>query len=58
MNVCVHMGVCGLVCGGGGVTDCGPTDHRKPQETRGGGVEGGVVVVGPNMEQRVSLSLG
>ena len=50
---------------GGGVKDCGPTDHRKPQETGGEmcvcacvwrwGL--GVVVVGSNMERHhVTLS--
>lgn len=46
----LHMGACGLLClcvwWGGVVTDCGPTDHRQPQETGGGGM-GGRAVVGP-----------
>ncbi len=42
MSVCVYVCVCIRVCvwvGVGGVIDCGPTDHRKPQEieVRGGG---------------------
>lgn len=56
----LHMGACGLLClcvwWGGVVTDCGPTDHRQPQETGGGGMGGVALWSGQNMEQRVLLS--
>lgn len=53
----MRVGCCVSVSGGGGVvTDCGPTDHRQPQETGGGGMGGVALWSGQNMEQRVLLS--